>query len=42
MTYIQVQNKKLADIFKGRRSVGFYFRLLLKSMKNRVMDALRR
>jgi SAM-dependent methyltransferase len=42
MTYIQVQNKKLADIFKGRRSVGFYFRMLLKSMKNRVMDALRR
>ena len=41
-TYIQVQNKKLADIFKGRRSVGFYFRLLLKSMKNRVMDALGR
>lgn len=39
---IEAQNNKLEDIFKGRRSVGFYFRMLLKSMKNRVMDALRR
>ena len=39
---IQVLNDKLEEIFQGRRTTSFYFGLLLKALKVRVLAVFRR